>query len=293
MTSPTFQTQKGIIAQRWEAMQIGPAKLRLADNVAARLLTHKANYLQAQNATSVPVAVIAAIHERECSANFACHFHNGDSLQAVTHHVPAGRLPPPARPPFTWLQSVKDALAIDRLDQIAHTPEGWSIINALWQTEIYNGVGYAKRGLPSAYVFAGSDQYQKGKYTSDGRFDPDHPDEQLGTAVLIARLCAADPSLKFWPGTLPAGHPANPKTDAPVTRALRDGDYGTTMWVQKALNRLKVTDKPIDEDGIYGGQTKAAVREFQDREDLQMDGKAGPITCAEIKKALDALPAGA
>ena len=52
--------------------------------------------------------------------------------------------------------------------------------------------------------------------------------------------------------------------------------------LQTALNKVLGTN--LDIDGIYGENTKQAVRDFQERHDLQVDGVAGPIT---LKKLLD------
>ncbi len=60
--------------------------------------------------------------------------------------------------------------------------------------EMYNGPGYAKRGLPSPYIWAGTNQYAKGKYIADGHFDPNAVDHQLGCAGLIARMALIDKS---------------------------------------------------------------------------------------------------
>jgi murein L,D-transpeptidase YcbB/YkuD len=52
--------------------------------------------------------------------------------------------------------------------------------------------------------------------------------------------------------------------------------------LQSALNKVMGTDLEID--GIYGEGTREAVRDFQKRHDLQVDGVAGPIT---LKKLFD------
>ena len=52
--------------------------------------------------------------------------------------------------------------------------------------------------------------------------------------------------------------------------------------LQTALNKVMGTNLEID--GIYGEGTRGAVRDFQRRHDLQVDGVAGPIT---LKKLFD------
>jgi len=52
------------------------------------------------------------------------------------------------------------------------------------------------------------------------------------------------------------------------------------LWLQTSLN--KVLGAHLTVDGIYGPQTKDAVREFQRQNGLQRDGVAGPITKAKL-----------
>src|SRR5690606_2363417 len=64
----------------------------------------------------------------------------------------------------------------------------WSLANTLELLERYNGLGYRNKGLPSPYLWAGTDQYQKGKYVKDGKFDSNHVDQQLGVAPILMKL---------------------------------------------------------------------------------------------------------
>ena len=71
----------------------------------------------------------------------------------------------------------------------------WSIGGALTLLEQYNGLGYANRGMPSPYIWASTNQYSHGKYTSDGHFDPHAVDRQIGCAALLRRMTILDPSI--------------------------------------------------------------------------------------------------
>ena len=55
-----------------------------------------------------------------------------------------------------------------------------------------------------------------------------------------------------------------------------------TRWLQTALNI--VLGHAIEVDGIYGEGTRDAVKEFQRRNNLQVDGMAGPITRARLSE---------
>jgi lysozyme family protein len=179
-------------AQRW-----ANAKLtRNFSGVAARLVKSeaKAVYLDIQNATRVPWFVIAVIHERESSQNFNTQLGQGDPLNRVSTHDPKGRGP---------FYSFKEG-AVDALVKCA--PYGarwtdWSCGGALTLLEQYNGTGYASKGVPSPYVWSGTDQYHSGKYVRDHVYDPNTIDVQLGCAGLLIAMMALDASIKFGVST--------------------------------------------------------------------------------------------
>jgi hypothetical protein len=73
----------------------------------------------------------------------------------------------------------------------------WSAGGALTALEAYNGLGYFKRGVPSPYLWAGTDQYKSGKYVRDGVYDPSVSDVQPGCAGMILAMMAIDPTITF------------------------------------------------------------------------------------------------
>jgi len=65
---------------------------------------------------------------------------------------------------------------------------------------------------------------------------------------------------------------------------LRQGDSGAPIEeLQKSLEDAGFDPGPID--GIFGPKTAAAVKAFQESEDLQVDGIAGPNTMGALAKA--------
>lgn len=80
-------------------------------------------------------------------------------------------------------------------------------------------------------------------------------------------------------------HDAVPGTfTPPVTPVLRPGDKGTEVTqAQVRLKELKYYQGPVD--GNYGYGTYAAVRVFQQRHNLPVDGKIGPATRTELYNA--------
>ena len=128
-----------------------------------------------------PWFFVGALHLMESTCNFNTHLHNGDPLSARTTHKPAGK-PKAGNPPFTWQQSAADALS-----RFAGATD-WSLGRILDRWEAYNGLGYRNRGLPSPYLWSGSDQWEKGKFVGDGDFDPEAGSDQIGAAVVLKRL---------------------------------------------------------------------------------------------------------
>ncbi|HMJ46521.1 MAG TPA: hypothetical protein VK498_04285, partial [Ferruginibacter sp.] len=66
----------------------------------------------------------------------------------------------------------------------------WSIPGLLFLFETYNGFGYRRRSIniPSPYLWSYSNHYSKGKYASDGHYDPSLISKQPGTAAILRRL---------------------------------------------------------------------------------------------------------
>lgn len=179
-------------ARRWAAMHINDGKSATFDSVARRLVAPEAKkrYQKISKKTGVPWWVIAVIHEREASQRWDRSIAQGDPFCRVSRNVPKGR------GPFdTFEDAAYDALV--NCGPFAARNEDWSIGGTLTLLEKYNGMGYANRGIPSPYIWAGSDQYSRGKFVRDHVFDPNAVDKQLGCAGLLARMAALDSSIKL------------------------------------------------------------------------------------------------
>jgi lysozyme family protein len=151
---------------------------------AAQIRANQSRYEAVSAKTGVPWDVIAVIHYRESSCSFAGVLHNGERI------IGTGRkttLVPKGRGPFaTWEDAAFDALM--NCSPYAGKNRDWSLGSTLDLLEGYNGLGYRKRGLPSPYLWAGTDQYTSGKYVADGKFDPNVVDQQLGAAAILIAL---------------------------------------------------------------------------------------------------------
>lgn len=167
---------------KWNNMVItrGPA----VDAAARMVIAGMARYKDLEKQTGVPWKFIGVVHLRESNCNFHTHLHNGDPLSRRTYHVPAGR-PLRGNPPFTFEFSAVDALEWEGFTKIKE----WSIEQMAFSFEQYNGWGYRYKGIPSAYLWSGSNQYSSGKYIADGVFSPSAVDVQLGTMCVLKRIC--------------------------------------------------------------------------------------------------------
>jgi lysozyme family protein len=175
--------------RRWSVVRL----TRPFSAISDQLIAAKSRYLAVEAKTGVPWFVIAVIHMRESSRSFLGVLHNGERIIGTNRQT---RLVPKGRGPFaTWEEAAVDALV--NCAPYAARNKDWSIGGTLTMLEQYNGLGYAAKGLPSPYVWAGTDQYVKGKYVADGKFDPNAVDAQPGCAGMILAIMAADASVKF------------------------------------------------------------------------------------------------
>jgi lysozyme family protein len=166
----------------WQKCQITPLRLNEAKRAADLVMSFKSMYDPVQAATGVPWYGIGPIDSREESFNHKGYLGNGDHWNKKSVHVPRGR------GPFkSWQEGAIDSIHIsgwDRLPSGAH----WDIVTLLMKHEVYNGMGYAHMGIRSPYVWGATSMQQRAKYTSDGHFDPNAWDTQLGTAAILLAL---------------------------------------------------------------------------------------------------------
>ncbi|MGY3527680.1 hypothetical protein [Bradyrhizobium sp. USDA 4452] len=201
---------------RWSHARITRASstfTQVAERLAAPAA--KARYLAVASRTGVPWFFIAVVHERECSQSWAGSLAQGDPWNRRSVHVPAGR------GPFkSWEDCAVDALV--NCAPYAARNKDWSIGGILTLLEQYNGLGYASRGRPSPYIWAGTDQYVSGKYVRDGVYDPNAVDQQLGCAGMLQAMLRLDASIKFGAAAAIGPAPVAQKTGQAVVAAPSD-----------------------------------------------------------------------
>jgi lysozyme family protein len=177
------ERKKQEIAGCWNACIIDSDKIQSCESNVNRIVKNKARYEAVSLKTNVPWYVIAVIHTMESDCDFNTHLHNGDSLKARTHQVPAGR-PLKGNPPFSWEESAIDALEYDHLAE----NKDWSMARILYLCEAYNGFGYEKHMIPSGYVWSGTNIAKPGRYIADHVWDASAISKRCGCAAMIKMM---------------------------------------------------------------------------------------------------------
>lgn len=201
---------KAANAKRWNAAKLtrGPEFLP----VAKRLVAAKARYEAVSAKTGIPWPFIAVTHQRESSQNWSRSLAQGDPWNQVSTHVPKGR------GPFkSWEDAAYDALV--NCAPYASRNKDWGIAGLLTKLEEYNGLGYVAKGIPSPYIWSGTDQYRSGKYIADHVFDASAVDKQLGCAGLIMAMMSLDPTITFTGAAITQTTTLPPKPVVPVIPA--------------------------------------------------------------------------
>lgn len=234
--------------ERW-----GNAKITRSSQVIAqakKILASRARYDEVSELTGVPWDVIAVIHVRESSGSFAGVLHNGEKIIGKNQKT---KLVPKGRGPFsTWEDAAVDALM--KCAPYLGKNKDWSLGNTLDLLEKYNGLGYQKKGLPSPYLWAGTDQYVKGKYVADGKFDLNVVDKQLGVAALLMKLRSND-------------------VEVAIPKNIYDGKYHKEVEEVQILLDKKKYPEVGNTDGKYGSKTATAIMAFRRENGLPISDK--------------------
>ena len=237
-------------------MKVNPSRIPALTALANKFAANKAIYEEIEKATNVPWEFVAIANERESGGDLTTYLGNGDPLNRVTTHVPAGR-----GPFASWADGAIDALKYQGLDKWTD----WSIEGILYQFECYNGLGYLGK-TNSPYVWSWSNLYSSGKYISDGHYSSSAVDQQPGCAPMLWQMIQM--GLIAAPAQTP---PPQPSDDI--------------KWVQSALNKLGAN---LAVDGYDGIHTQALIKQFQADHGLAIDGIVGPNTRSALEDAINA-----
>lgn len=168
-------------------MQIKPTRQGEFDRIAHKLVSLKDKYVPIEDATGVPWWMIAVIHLREADNDFSKGLAQGDPWNRRSRNVPI------CGPFGSFLESAVWALRHDGLT----TVKDWRIEKVLYFSEVFNGSGYSMKGLPSPYIWGGTNVQKPGKYVADGVFRSGVWDQQPGVAPILSSMAKFDPTIQF------------------------------------------------------------------------------------------------
>lgn len=184
-------------AKQWDTLIINPARITEARRAALYAVDNKEIYRTIELATGVPWPMVAVDHRRESDRQdkqgnplFNTYLGNGQVLWQRTTIVPIGRGPfirqdDAGRDPNAlmkaFIEGGKDAYHIDKIDQV----KDWKLEKILYYCELFNGAGYDARGLPSPYLWGGTNIQKPGKYIADHKWSGTAMDKQLGVAPIL------------------------------------------------------------------------------------------------------------
>ncbi|MCO4744798.1 MAG: peptidoglycan-binding protein [Proteobacteria bacterium] len=233
---------------------------------------HKARYDSVSAQTNVPSKLIAALHWRESTGSFKKYLHQGDPIGKKSKNVPKGILF------YDWETAAVDALTNQgkkgNQKNIGLTAETTDTAAIATYAEAYNGLGYMNKGRPSPYVYAGTGEYESGKYVRDGKFDKNHVDQQLGVLPMVGALGGLDTPMTAataeseWAKVLSG------------TKLLRKGSSG--LAVEALQEKLVAAGFETGVDGDFGSGTAKTVKEWQVSQNLTPDGVIGKNSAAKL-----------
>lgn len=258
------------------ALLAGCTITRAAEVAAAATKVRDAlpRYQEAEALIGAPAAMIGAIDYRESDCNPVCGLGQGDPWDKTSTHVPAG-----CGPFSSWASAAAFYWNYDHM----HIGSPWTMPLVCFKAEGWNGFGPREHGRRTGYLWSGTNVYDDGppgggKYVADGVWDPNVKDEQIGIIPIILQLVQWEPALAIAGMPAASTAPLPPLTGAPA--GVRNA-----KWIQQSFNKLGAKP-PLVVDGSYGRLTARAVRAFQRKHGLTVDGIAGPRTCTAITVAV-------
>jgi lysozyme family protein len=193
-----------------EACGAGSAGINLSQTQSTSMQMFKNNYAKNQatyqqvsdnlkaKGYDISPQQIAAIHWREGSGSMKKTIANGRPLDSYIRKdglYEEGSTGNSYTRTNDWATNATEVMEHKLLEKFGSGAKGKSFSqdNAAFYdfAERYNGLGYRKKGVPSPYVWAGTDQYTGGKYVKDGVYDPNYVDQQLGVAAMVNALDGA------------------------------------------------------------------------------------------------------
>jgi lysozyme family protein len=171
-------------SELWGSMEIVPSRRDSVMHVAQGIRINKYRYVRFTSnfGLVVPWWFVGLVHYRECGFNWAASIAQGDAWSKISVHVPRGR------GPFkSWEDAAFDALT--KCPPFTARWKDWSNGGRLTAAEAYNGFAYEQYHHEfSPYNWGATNHEQRGKYVTDGHYDPAVWDTQIGCAAILKGL---------------------------------------------------------------------------------------------------------
>lgn len=193
-------------AKQWDTMIINTSRRSEAERAAQYAVDNSSIYLQVERETGVPWPMVACDHRRESdrqdkfgNPTFQTYLGNGQPLWQKTMIVPIGRGPfcgkgaPYHEMVKAFIEGAKDAYHIDKIDAV----KDWRLEKILYYCELFNGAGYDARGLPSPYLWGGTNIQKPGKFIADHKFSANAMDKQLGVVPILYMIARIDKTVQY------------------------------------------------------------------------------------------------
>ena len=178
----------------FNACLIDPGKESMVANAMAKIEAGIPRYFEVAKRLSAKdpdnfCFILGVVHWKEASCDFRGVLHNGEKIIGTgkkTSIVPKGR------GPFnSWEDAAVDAISGESSRWKTLLYGSTDIGDILYALERYNGTGYIKgagKSENSPYLWACSNiNDDKGKYVSDGKFDPNASTQETPGAALLLK----------------------------------------------------------------------------------------------------------
>jgi lysozyme family protein len=214
----TYEATRKGYAKMWDSIVIkAGADTTNAAFFVKKIIAGEKQYRAVEASEGVPWYFVGALHMRESSCDFKGVLHNGEKIIGTGRKT---KLVPKGRGPFkTWAAAAIDAL---RMKASLWTGRTWCPALMGFVSECYNGLGNVSHGVNSAYLWAGSNHEQTGKYVRDHVWDKNFDDPQIGTMTILKALANARPDIA---AELAANHVSPMK----LGTKIKIGAAGTTV----------------------------------------------------------------
>lgn len=170
----------------WNEALVDTSRKAEIDSISSLCLGYWPLYEAVKEACGVPEYMTACLDYRESDFDHRSYLANGDPLfnsdgrPLQTRHVPKG-----LGPVKSWVEGA--VLSLN--DAGFHIGLDWNnIADVLFYLESYNGLGYQHHGHISPYLWSGTSLYTSGKYVSDGVYDNNFVDKQIGCVPILRAL---------------------------------------------------------------------------------------------------------